>query len=72
MTTLTIDLSEKDRTLIESYAKQHRSSIAEFVRASVIERIEDEFDARELAEAIANSDGVFYTHDEVMRKYGLR
>jgi uncharacterized protein (DUF1778 family) len=72
MTTLTIRLPEEDKALIKSYADLHGKSIADVVRTSVIERIEDEFDLRELNEAIATSDGEFISHDEVMRKYGLR
>jgi uncharacterized protein (DUF1778 family) len=72
VTTLTIRLADEDKALIKSYANLHGRSIAEVVRTSVLERIEDEFDLRELNEAIAASDGESISHDEMMRKYGLR
>jgi len=71
MTTLTIRLPEQDKSLIKSYAALHGRSVADVVRTSVLERIEDEFDLRELNEAIATSDGVFISHEEIMRKYGM-
>jgi len=72
MTTLTIRLPQEDKALIKAYASLHGRSIADVVRTSVLERIEDEFDLRELEEAIATSDGEFVGHDEVMREFGLR
>jgi uncharacterized protein (DUF1778 family) len=72
MTTLTVRLREDEKALIKSYATLHGQSIADVVRTSVLERIEDEFDLRELNEAIATSDGEFVSHDEVMRRFGLR
>jgi uncharacterized protein (DUF1778 family) len=72
MTTLTIRLPADDKALIKAYADLHGISIAEFVRSSLLERIEDEFDLRELEAAIATSDGELIGHDELMRKYHLR
>jgi hypothetical protein len=37
-----------------------------------MERIEDEFDLRELEAAIAASDGESISHEELMHKYDLR
>jgi predicted transcriptional regulator len=70
MTTLTIRLPEEDKALIKSYAELHGTSVAEFVRTSLLGLIEDEFDLRELEAAIATSDGVFYTHEEVKEMFG--
>jgi predicted DNA-binding protein len=72
VTTLTIRLPKEDKELIKSYASLHGRSIADVVRKSVLERIEDEFDLQELNEAVNTSDGDFVSHDEVMRRYGLR
>jgi predicted transcriptional regulator len=72
MTTLTIRLPEQDKELIKSYASLHGRSIADVVRTSVMESIEEEFDLHELNEAIATSSGEFISHDEIMRKYGLQ
>jgi uncharacterized protein (DUF1778 family) len=67
MAALTIRLSEEDKVLIKSYAELHGTSVAEFVRSSLIERIKDEFDLGELNEAISESDGEFISHSEIMR-----
>jgi uncharacterized protein (DUF1778 family) len=71
MATMTIRISDEDKELIKAYAKVHGMSVAEVLRSSAIERIEDEFDLAELNEAIATSNGVFYTLDEVKARYGL-
>jgi uncharacterized protein (DUF1778 family) len=71
MATMTIRISDEDKELIKAYAKVHGTSVAEVLRSSAIERIEDEFDLAELNEAIATSNGVFYTLDEVKARYGL-
>ncbi|MDR0500735.1 MAG: DUF6290 family protein [Coriobacteriales bacterium] len=72
MATLTIRLREEDKALIKSYASLHERSIADVVCTSVLEHIEDEFDLRELNEAISSSESDFVSHDEVMRRYGLK
>ncbi|MDR1442496.1 MAG: DUF6290 family protein [Bifidobacteriaceae bacterium] len=54
------------------YAALHGISIADFARSSLMERIEDEFDLRELEAAIAASDGESISHEELMHKYDLR
>jgi uncharacterized protein (DUF1778 family) len=71
MATLTVRLTDEDKELIKSYANLHGRSIADVVRTSVIERIEDEFDLRELNEAIATSDGEFIPFSEIKARYGL-
>jgi uncharacterized protein (DUF1778 family) len=71
MTTMTIRISEEDKNLIRAYAKVHGMSVAEVLRSSAIERIEDEFDLAELNEAIATSNGVFIPFEEVAAKYGI-
>jgi predicted transcriptional regulator len=65
MTTMTIRIPEEEKELIQGYAKLHGMSAAEVMRRSTVERIEDEFDLRDLNEAIAASDGVFVPWEEV-------
>jgi predicted DNA-binding protein len=73
-TTLNIRISSEDKELIQSYAKLHGRAAGELVREAILRQIEDEFDLKEFAEAKAefDKDPVTYTHEEVMRKYGLR
>lgn len=64
--TLTIRLPEEEKRLISDYASAFGISVSELARRSVMERIEDEIDARDLLEAIKEDDGTRYTMAEVM------
>jgi hypothetical protein len=46
-------------------------SAADVLRTSAMERIEDEFDLRELEEAVATTSGEFISHDEVKKRLGF-
>ncbi|MDR1189307.1 MAG: DUF6290 family protein [Bifidobacteriaceae bacterium] len=64
MATMTIRLPDEDKDLIRAYAEIHGMSAAEVLRRSALERIEDEFDLKELKQAIADSQGIFCTLDQ--------
>ena len=64
--TMTIRLPEEEKRLISDYAQAFGTTVSELARRSIMERIEDEIDARDLMEAMAEDDGVRYTMDEVM------
>lgn len=64
--TLTVRMPSEEKELVSSYAKAFGVSVSELVRQSVMERIEDEIDARDLMEAIRDDDGVRYSMAEVM------
>lgn len=64
--TLTIRLSEEEKRLIGDYAATFGVSVSELARRSVMERIQDEIDARELLEAMKEDDGTRYTMAEVL------
>jgi hypothetical protein len=69
---MTFRLAEEEKNLIQAYARLHVQPAAQIIRTAILERFEDEFDLRELDEAISKNDGVFYSHDEIMREFGLR
>jgi predicted transcriptional regulator len=71
MTTMTIRINEADKRLIQSYASIHGLSAADVLRRSALEKIEDEFDLKELEEAMRTSTGEFVTHEKLMKKYGF-
>ena len=48
MSTISIRLSEKEDLLVRNYAKMHCLSVSDLIRASVIEKIEDEIDLNKL------------------------
>lgn len=67
--TIRLDLTEKE--LISDYAKTFGMSISEFVRESVLERIEDELDLRAWYEAKAefDADPVVIPAEDIAKRY---
>jgi hypothetical protein len=64
--TFTVRLPEEEKRLISDYARVFGISVSELARQSIMERIEDEIDTRELLEAIREDDGVRYSMEDVM------
>lgn len=64
--TFTVRLPEEEKRLISDYARFLGISVSELARQSIMERIEDEVDTRELLEAIREDDGVRYSMEDVM------
>ena len=64
--TFTVRLPEEEKGLISDYARVLGISVSELARQSIMERIEDEVDTRELLEAIREDDGVRYSMEDVM------
>ena len=64
--TFTVRLPEEEKRLISDYARVLGISVSELARQSIMERIEDEVDTRELLEAIREDDGVRYSMEDVM------
>ena len=68
--TFTVRLPEEEKRLISDYARVLGISVSELARQSIMERIEDEVDTRELLEAIREDDGVRYSMEDVMSLVG--
>jgi len=68
---MTVRLEEREKALIDGYARTFGVSISEFVRGSVLDRIEDELDIVAWREAKAefDADPITVTADEVASKY---
>ena len=64
--TLAIRLPEEEKRLISDYASAFGTSVSELVRRSVMEKIENEIDTRDLLEAMEEDDGERYTMADVM------
>ena len=64
--TLTIRLPEEEKRLISDYASAFGTSVSELARRSVMEKIENEIDTRDLLEAIEEDDGERYSMADVM------
>lgn len=70
MSTISIRLSDKEDLLVKNYAKMHKISVSELIRASVIEKIEDEIDLKIFDEALSSMKRT-YSLDEVKKELGL-
>jgi hypothetical protein len=70
MSTISIRLSEKEDLLVRNYAKMHCLSVSDLIRASVIEKIEDEIDLKHFDEALASMKKTYSLHD-VKKELGL-
>ncbi len=72
MPTISFRVSAKDDALIRKYAQLHEMELSDFIRQTVIESIEDEYDAQ-LFEKVweEEKDSKRYTMDEVKKALGL-
>ncbi|KNZ42056.1 type II toxin-antitoxin system RelB family antitoxin [Acetobacterium bakii] len=70
MSTISVRLSKKEDLLVRNYAKMHGLSVSDLVRASVIEKIEDEIDLKTFDEVL-NKIEKTYSLGDVKRELGL-
>lgn len=71
VTIMSIWLNSSDAQLVRKYAAFQGKSISDFIRDAVFEWIEDQEDVTALRNAIAEDDGVRYTHAQVLDELGL-
>ncbi len=71
--TISIRLNEEDAKLIKSYAELNKTTISEFVRNAIMEKIEDEYDLKCYEKAMKEykKNPVTYTHEEVAKMLEL-
>ena len=71
--TISLRLNPDDSELVKAYAQMNGMSVSEFVRRSVIERIEDEYDLKAYEEAMAEykKNPVTFSHEDVARMLEL-
>jgi uncharacterized protein (DUF1778 family) len=72
--TMTLRINEEDSQLIRDYARLHGITVSEFLRRAALEKIEDELDIRAAEKAYADylADPVTYSHEEIMKEFGLK
>ena len=72
--TMTLRINEEDAQLIRDYARLHGITVSEFLRRAALEKIEDELDIRAAEKAYADylADPVTYSHEEIMKEFGLK
>lgn len=70
---ISLRLSEQDNKLIRDYANLYGVSVSEFIRNTVIERIEDEIDVQLYQEAMSElaADPATYSMGEAKELLGL-
>ena len=66
---ISLRFNESDAQLIKSYASMHGMSVSEFIRTSVLDRIEDEHDLKAYDAAMEEykKDPVSFSHKEIMQ-----
>ena len=71
--TISIRLNEEDAKLIKSYAELNKTTISEFVRNAIMEKIEDEYDLEcyYKAKKEFGENPKTYTLEEVKKELGL-
>lgn len=72
--TISLELPEEEVTLFRKHADLHNMSISEFIRNTVIERIEDEYDLKVYREALEEfkKDRVTYSLDEMKERFKIK
>lgn len=71
MTTLSLRVTNADAELFKKYAQANGLSLTDFIRQTLIEKIEDEHDLDELRQAMAEPNQQFYTFDEMDKELGF-
>lgn len=72
MSTISLRLNEKEDALIRKYAELHNMDLSSFIRETVLEKIEDEYDLtlfNQVWEQEKNEEKI--THSEMKRQLGL-
>jgi stalled ribosome rescue protein Dom34 len=71
--TISLRVTEEERSVIKTYADFKGESISEVIRKAIMEKIEDEYDIRAYLRAKEEfeKDPVTYTHEEVKKELGL-
>jgi len=70
MDTIGVRFSGEEKDWVNAFARVNGISFSEQIRTWINERIEDELDAKELAEAVKNDDGKRFSFDEVLTELG--
>lgn len=76
--TISVRLNDKDAILLKEYAKMHNISLSDFIRNSVLEKIEDEYDLKCYEQAIEkfSNGSKIYSFEEVIKEleieWGIR
>lgn len=68
MTTMTVRMSDEDAELVRKYVGFEGTTISEFARSAMLEKIEDHADLQELRAAIEADDGQRFSINDVLEE----
>ena len=71
MSTMTMRVDDADAAIVRKYAEFEGKTISDFIRDAVFEKIEDHEDLATLRSAIAEDDGIRYSHEQVLAELGF-
>ena len=66
MRTMTVRMNDEDAELVRKFAQFEGTTISDFARTAILEKIEDSYDLQELREAIAQDSGERFSIDEII------
>ena len=71
---ISLRVTQEESELIKSFAKLYGESVSEYIRRTVMERIEDEFDLQSYHAAKAEYDDnpVTYSTEEIAKELGIK
>ena len=72
--TISLELPDEDAVLFKRYADLQNMSLSDFIRNTVFERIEDEYDLKVYEEAAEEfkKDHTAYTLDEMKERFKIK
>jgi uncharacterized protein (DUF1778 family) len=73
MSTINIRTTEKEKELIQKYAGIHGKTVSSFIKDSILEMIEDEYDYQLALKASKefDDDPIGFSADEIKKMYDL-
>ena len=73
MPTVTIRLTDEEAEMAREFAAQQRRTLADAMRVVFLERLEDEYDLRDLRAAQTDhaKDPILHPLEDVMREFGV-
>jgi len=64
-------VSENEKQLMEAYAKMHDVNLSDMIKSAFFEKLEDEYDLKQIAAYEKETPAKLYSMDEVKKELGL-
>lgn len=71
--TISVRFSDNDDKLVKAYAQMYNKSVSDFIRETVMDRIEDEHDLQLYNQVMEEykKNPITYSHAEVMKMFSM-